>query len=138
MSLSIDLVFTKYGEKELNYTKKIKGDIIEYVITKKIDNTPKKKNNKDNIKRLDSLQRSSRNIRNIIDNNLELNDLILTLTFKENMTDYDTADKEFMKFIQRLKYKYGDFEYISVKELQERGAIHYHVILFLYSKLINM
>ena len=37
-----------------------------------------------------------------------------------------------------LKYKYGDFEYISVKELQKRGAIHYHVILFTYGKIINM
>lgn len=150
MSLSIDLVLSKYrefelnyakkikGDLELNYTKKIKGDIIEYVITKKIDNTPKKIKETDNIKKLDSLQRSARNIRNIIDNNLEFNDLILTLTFKENMINYDIAYMEFKNFIKRLKRKFGDFEYISVKELQERGAIHYHIILFSYGKIINM
>jgi len=125
-------------DTKLNYTKKIKGDIIEYVITKKNDNTPKKKNDKDNVKRLDNLQRSARNIRSIIDNNLEFNDLILTLTFKENMQDYNISDIEFKKFIRKLRNKYGDFEYISVKELQERGAIHYHVILFTYGKIINM
>ena len=27
-----------------------------------------------------------------------------------------------------MKYKFGDFKYLSVIEFQERGAIHYHVI----------
>lgn len=137
MRLSLDNLLLQYGDLELNYTKKINYDIIEYVITKKTENTNKNKNDK-NIKRLDSLRRSALNIRNIIDNNLEFNDLILTLTFKENMTDYVTSDIEFKKFIMKLKYKYGDFEYISVKELQQRGAIHYHLILFTYGKIINM
>ncbi len=133
-------ILYNYNPSELNYTKKIKGDTVEYVITKTISNSmaPKKKKNDNNIKRLDSLQRTARNIKHIIDNNLEFNDLILTLTFKNNMTDYNLADIEFKKFIQRLRYKYGDFEYISVKELQDRGAIHYHVILFSYGKIINM
>ncbi len=135
----LHFVLSRYNPSELNYTKKINGGYIEYVITKNINNIniPNKKND-NNIKRLDSLQRSARNIKSIIDNNLEFNDLILTLTFKENIIDYDSADKDFNKFIKRLRYKYGDFEYISVKELQDRGAIHYHVILFTYGKIINM
>lgn len=35
-----------------------------------------------------------------------------------------------MKFIQRLKNKYNDFEYIAVIEKQQREAIHYHVLFF--------
>jgi hypothetical protein len=134
----MDLDYILSYVAKLNYTKKIKNDIIEYVITKRINPNYEKTRNDTNEKRLDSLQRSARNIRNIIDNNLEFNDLILTLTFKENMINYDISYMEFKKFIKRLKYKYGDFEYISVKELQERGAIHYHIILFTYGKIINM
>lgn len=138
MRSGLDWVLSQYPELQLNYTKKIKNDIIEYVITKKNNLDIEKSKSDNNIKRLDSLQRSARNIKNIIDNNLEFNDLILTLTFKENMQDYNISDKEFKKFIRKLKNKYGDFEYISVKELQKRGAIHYHVILFTYGKIINM
>jgi len=41
MSVGLDLVLSHYNELELNYTKKIKGDLIEYVITKKNDNNDK-------------------------------------------------------------------------------------------------
>jgi hypothetical protein len=119
----MDLDYILSYVAKLNYTKKIKNDIIEYVITKRINPNYEKTRNDTNEKRLDSLQRSARNIRNIIDNNLEFNDLILTLTFKENMINYDISYMEFKKFIKRLKYKYGDFEYISVKELQTDFAI---------------
>lgn len=34
-----------------------------------------------------------------------------------------------MKFIQRLKYKFGkDIKYLAVIEFQQRGAVHYHVL----------
>jgi hypothetical protein len=55
----------------------------------------------------------------------------LTLTFKDNETDLKKANYEFMKFIQRLKYRYRlDVKYLAVVEFQKRGAIHYHLILF--------
>jgi len=38
------------------------------------------------------------------------------------------ANNEFKKFIQRLKYNYGDFRYLVVVEFQKRGAIHYHML----------
>lgn len=55
----------------------------------------------------------------------------ITLTFKENITSHAIANREFKKFIQRLRYTYGqDFSYVSVIEYQKRGAIHYHCIFF--------
>ena len=34
-----------------------------------------------------------------------------------------------MKFIQRLKYKFGkNIKYLAVIEFQNRGAVHYHVL----------
>lgn len=55
----------------------------------------------------------------------------ITLTFKENITSHAIANKEFKKFIQRLRRAYGqEFSYTAVIEYQKRGAIHYHCIFF--------
>ena len=61
--------------------------------------------------------------------------IFLTLTFADNVTDWEWANKEFKKFVMRLNYwcygsKVSDLRYISVPELQERGAIHYHILFF--------
>lgn len=53
----------------------------------------------------------------------------LTLTFAENVTDLESANKEFKRFIRKMKTKLGDFKYMAVIEFQKRGAIHYHVLL---------
>lgn len=56
-------------------------------------------------------------------------DKFFTLTFKDNLTDVKEANYLFMKFIQRLKYKFGkDIKYLGVIEFQNRGAVHYHVL----------
>src|SRR5699024_1049807 len=58
----------------------------------------------------------------------------MTLTFKQNMKDHTEANKEFMKFSQRLNYKIykktSGLKYTCVVERQKRGAIHYHVIFY--------
>lgn len=56
-------------------------------------------------------------------------DKFFTLTFKDNITDVKQANYIFMKFIQRLKWKFGkDIKYLAVIEFQNRGAVHYHVL----------
>ncbi|OGW25097.1 MAG: hypothetical protein A2X59_11055 [Nitrospirae bacterium GWC2_42_7] len=59
----------------------------------------------------------------------------LTLTVAENLSEIDLKDlHRVMQFIsQRLKRAGSDFKYLAVKELQDRGAVHYHV-LCIYSK----
>lgn len=59
----------------------------------------------------------------------------VTLTVAENLSEIDFKDvHRVLQFIsQRLKRAESDFKYVAVKELQERGAIHYHV-LCVYSK----
>ena len=59
----------------------------------------------------------------------------VTLTVAENRTEIDLDDvHRVLQFIaQRLKRVGSDFKYVAVKELQERGVIHYHV-LCIYSK----
>lgn len=51
----------------------------------------------------------------------------ITLTFKENVNDFDYANYEFKKFVQRLSWYVGfKVKYLNVIEFQRRGAIHYH------------
>jgi len=59
----------------------------------------------------------------------------LTLTVAENVPDINCDHlHRVLQFIsQRLKRAASDFKYIAVKELQDRGAIHFH-ILCVYSK----
>jgi len=59
----------------------------------------------------------------------------LTLTVAENMSEVDFKHlHRAIQFIhQRLKRVDSDFKYIAVKELQDRGSVHYHV-LCVYSK----
>lgn len=58
-------------------------------------------------------------------------DKFLTLTFAENMTNIEECNLLFKKFIMRLKYTYElkTLKYLAVIEFQERGAVHYHVLL---------
>lgn len=60
---------------------------------------------------------------------------LLTLTFKENITDLKSANKLFTDYIQRLNYRFENtlnetLKYVCVVEFQKRGAVHYHLVLF--------
>lgn len=71
-------------------------------------------------------------IKRIIDCNFDDRSTFLTLTFRENIQDIERANREFTLFIKRLKryLKNQQLKYIATWELQQRGAIHYHLVLF--------
>lgn len=70
-------------------------------------------------------------IKRTIDCNFDDKSTFLTLTFRENMRNIDKANKEFTLFMKRLKnYLKSPLKYIATWELQLRGAIHYHLVLF--------
>lgn len=61
--------------------------------------------------------------------------ILITYTFKENVTDLTEANKRFRLYTQRLhRYLdglgYSPAKYISIVEFQQRGAVHYHVVYF--------
>lgn len=53
-------------------------------------------------------------------------DRMVTLTYRENVTDREKALADWKAFTRRMR-KYKAFHYVAVMELQERGAIHFHV-----------
>src|SRR5674476_325779 len=62
--------------------------------------------------------------------------VFMTLTFADNIQDFDTANHEFRLFMLRLgnmindrKHR-GSLQYVVVPEFQKRGAIHYHLVIF--------
>lgn len=54
--------------------------------------------------------------------------VLVTLTFKENLQDYDAAVKAFKLFTKSLRKRLDDFHYIATLETQERGAYHFHLL----------
>lgn len=59
-------------------------------------------------------------------------DRMLTLTYRDNMECRDTAYTHFEKFAKQCKKEFGEFPYVAVTEKQERGAIHFHLVLNKY------
>ena len=56
-------------------------------------------------------------------------DKFLTLTFAENKTNVKECNILFKAFIRKLKKYNRDLKYLAVIEFQDRGAVHYHVLL---------
>jgi len=53
-------------------------------------------------------------------------DCMLTLTYRENMMDFDRLEADFKAFRSRLR-SLGEFHYVATVERQERGALHIHI-----------
>lgn len=77
-------------------------------------------------------------LKNILRSRFELQRLVkcnedefktfITLTFADNVTDVEYANKKFNIWRRNLKRSKSDFKYICVPEFQKRGAIHYHLL----------
>ena len=78
----------------------------------------------------ESLRRTFREIREAINVNCE--DVrkckMITLTYKENMTDTVKLYEDIKKFIMKFKYRYGKSENLKIFEPQARGSFHAHII----------
>lgn len=83
---------------------------------------------------LNSLRQTFKKMRYLINNNFigNGNELHITLTYAENMTDTKRLYSDLDKFMKRLKYKYRDvttLDYMNVIEPQGRGAWHCHLLI---------
>src|SRR5690606_13269626 len=94
-------------------------------------------------------RRSKDKFRSLVCSNFADGDKFITLTFRDteafDIRDVHDTNREFKKFIQRMRRRYGDFKYIAVIEFQDenkRGAVHYHLICKLpyihYTEIANI
>jgi len=84
---------------------------------------------------INSLRQTFKKLRYLINTNYvgAGNELFITLTYKENMTDVKRLYSDFKKFMLKFRYKYekqyGSIDYMTVVEPQERGAWHHHLLV---------
>lgn len=123
--------YFQYGERIKNPNEKGKNNI------------PKPKENKLESRQLSNL-RSKRNLKRLINSNTGIYQkkngelfppVFLTLTFAENITNVQQANKEYTNFLKRLNYrvwkaKKNKLKYAGVIQFQDRGAVHYHIVFF--------
>lgn len=77
-----------------------------------------------------SLRRAKSTVRKkIIEGQL---DHLLTLTYKENMTNESTGWNDFTKFIRGLRCLNPNIKWLVVMEKQKRGAVHFHLAIHGY------
>lgn len=113
-------------EKKENKQTKIDISILDTDLLKKTDNN----SSIDNSNEIDlkNIIRSKLQCQRIAKCNSNIWETFITLTFSDNITDIKIANKEFNKFISKIKRVYKNFKYICVPEFQKRGAVHYHLL----------
>lgn len=69
-------------------------------------------------------------VQKLVNNNFHpYHSLFVTVTFANSeMTDLTVCNKEFQKFLAKIKRHYEDFAYVAVVSFQERGVPHYHIV----------
>jgi len=133
----------------VNYKMIRSGDFVEcihynngielnsYPKTKKDSNLPQKV--QDDLKSYRWLEYQRRKSQRVMEKiirairtNFTKDSVFITLTFGECMfdiTDLSVTNKKFNTFCLKLRKRYPDFKYIAVPEFQQRGAVHYHMIV---------
>ena len=122
-----EIVYTEKANTEC-YIKKLSDNEYLDLKTGEIKKCNHIENRSQNI---NSLRKSFKNIRDLINTNCTDNKKIkfITLTYKENMQDIKRLYKDFELFYKKFKYKYKTIDkYINVAEPQQRGAWHLHCI----------
>lgn len=87
---------------------------------------------KEGVFRLDSLMRTWQIMSDVAEANDTVWKSFITLTFAENITDLNEANKRFHVYVVQMARRCKDFgfefQYIGVPEFQKRGAVHYHLV----------
>lgn len=125
----LEVTSTKFKPKGLQGILKLSNTHYMILATKEVKEYDLSENRADNTA---SLKHTFKKIRDLINNNFvgAANELHITLTYKENMTDTEQLYIDFKNFWKRYQYKYGkDTDYLSVVEPQGRGAWHCHVLI---------
>lgn len=98
---------------------------IDYLFKNK--NTYEKRNELKTIE-FKNVNRSKFQLQRLVKSNEDKFKTFLTLTFADNLSDVNEANKKFAIWRTKIKSIYKDFQYVCVPEFQKRGAVHYHLL----------
>lgn len=88
----------------------------------------KKEVNSNNEIELRSIIRSKLECQRLAKSNVKSWETFITLTFADNVTDINFANKKFRYFIDKIRRVNKNFKYLCIPEFQKRGAVHYHML----------
>lgn len=80
---------------------------------------------------LPELRRTFKRMRGLINSNWfgDNNELLITLTYRENMQDPKRLARDLDKFNKAMKRQLGNIKYLAAVEPQQRGAWHAHILV---------
>lgn len=111
-----------YSNKKIRRNKKDNSDLN---LTVKENNNDSKKDKQIEER---SIVRSKLECQRMAKANMHNWKTFITLTFAENITNIDVANKKFRYFVDKVRRIYKNFSYICIPEFQKRGAVHYHLL----------
>lgn len=83
-------------------------------------------------------------VQRLVESNFDKDSIFLTLTFNDDqkfdITDLKVCNSKLHDFIVKLRKGFENFKYLAVPEFQERGAVHYHLIInrsFIDKKIVE-
>lgn len=108
----------------------IKGTITEGAESKNKEGRKSDKGNSENTRtrRKQTLNEARNNIIRLVSCNQDMK-IFCTLTYKENFKDLENSRKHLEYFFKKLHKDYDNLKYLWVMEYQDRGAIHFHILL---------
>jgi len=63
---------------------------------------------------------------------------LLTLTYRDNVTDFNRAADDLRRFVRKVKVHLPGWLYVAVAEQQERGAWHWHLAVRGWQDIVLM
>lgn len=99
--------------------------------TGEVKKAKKRKTRVDDEKAINELKKTMRRMRQLINANWcgDENELMITLTYQENMQDPKRLKADMEKWIKKAKRRLGEIKYLYVVEPQARGAWHSHCLI---------
>lgn len=108
-------------------------DRTEYTIvaTGEVRKAKQRQTRTDDKTAIDEMRKSMRRMRQLINANWsgDRNELMITLTYAECMTDAKRLKKDMEKWLKKTKRRLGEIKYLYVVEPQARGAWHAHCLI---------
>lgn len=65
----------------------------------------------------------------LMDMNFKPGDKYVTLTYAKEDVTLDEASQDFDNWVKRMRERYSDFKYLGVRSFQERGTVHFHLLM---------
>lgn len=101
--------------------------------TDEIENKPASEKKPTEVKLNNSIEskniiRSKLECQRLAKSNIKDWETFITLTFAENVSNIDFANKRLKYFIDKVRKVKKDLKYLIIPEFQKRGAVHYHML----------